>query len=308
MTVREKGRQEVVVKEETCEQTRVVEPLNETPVDKDKFRLVVIETTVPTMLGRSLPLIESPISIGRDATNVVAVEDDAMSRRHASLINLGKRWWLEDHGSTNGTFLDGEKVVGRRPIDSGAKVKVGETVFKFIRGEDAETRYFERSYRMTVTDPLTGIYNKRFLEQVIERETARARRHKRNLGLLMLDLDHFKKINDEYGHQAGDAVLRELARLLSRRLRSHDFFARYGGEEFTVVLPETDRQGTCVVAESLRKLVADHVFEYQGRRIPVRISIGCANWSPGLSSEQELLALADRRLYEAKQAGRNCVK
>ena len=292
----------------TCEKTRVVEALNETAVDVDKFRLVVIETTMPTMLGRSLPLVKSPISIGRDATNIVTVEDDAVSRRHASLINLGKRWWLEDHGSTNGTFLDGAKVAGRLPIDSGAKIKVGETVFKFIRGEDAETRYFERSYRMTVTDPLTGVYNKRFLEQVIEREVARARRHDRDLGLLMLDLDHFKNINDEYGHQAGDAVLREVSKVLSHRLRSHDFLARYGGEEFTVVLPETDREGTRVVAESLRKLVEDHVFEFRGRRIPVHVSIGCANYSRSLSREQELLAQADHRLYEAKQAGRNRVR
>lgn len=308
MPVREKEMPQVGANEGTCEQTRVVEPLNQTPVDVDKYRLVVIETTVPTMLGRSLPLVESPISIGRDAVNIVALEDDAVSRHHASLINLGKRWWLEDHGSTNGTFLDGAKIEGRLPIDSGAKIKVGETVFKFIRGEDAETRYFERSYRMTVTDPLTGIYNKRFLEQVAERETARARRHKRDLGLLMLDLDHFKKVNDEYGHQAGDAVLREVARLLARRLRSHDFLARYGGEEFTVILPETDRAGTRVVAESLRKLVEDHVFEFEGRRIPVQVSIGCANYSTALSTEQELLAHADRRLYEAKKAGRNRVK
>ncbi|HHN74441.1 MAG TPA: diguanylate cyclase [Acidobacteria bacterium] len=303
MTVRE-----AIESEATCEATRILDTGHQALTDVDKYRLVVIETTMPTMLGRSLPLLESPTTIGRDADNIIAVEEDSVSRRHALLICLGQQWFIEDQGSTNGTLLNGEKVHGRVPLESGAKVRVGETVFKFIRGEDEETRYFERSYRMSVTDGLTGAYNKRFLEQVLQREVARAKRHRRPLSVLMLDIDHFKRINDEHGHPAGDAVLRSMAEVIAGRLRIHDFLARYGGEEFTVVLPETDAKGARIVAESLRERVEEYPFRYQGETIPVTISIGYAALDQEDAGAANLLRRADDCLYRAKNAGRNRVE
>jgi diguanylate cyclase (GGDEF)-like protein len=123
----------------------------------------------------------------------------------------------------------------------------------------------------------------------------------------MFDIDHFKLINDEHGHLAGDVVLKELARLVQARIRRDEILARYGGEEFVVMLPETDLEGAAALAETLRARVEEHPFTFQSDRISVTISLGCAVLCDADRSATELLKRADERLYEAKRSGRNRV-
>lgn len=155
---------------------------------------------------------------------------------------------------------------------------------------------------LALTDSLTGLRNKASFSARIEEEISRARRYHLPLSLLMLDIDHFKKINDDFGHQAGDEVLRCTALILRNAARPSDFVARYGGEEFTAVLPNTDAQGAYLLAERLRQTVEEQIVEPR----PLTISIGVASLTPG-ESTRSLVARADKALYDAKNSGRNRV-
>jgi len=202
--------------------------------------------------------------------------------------------------------LNEDQIARESVLGNGDRIKVGPTILKFLSGADAEAKYHEEIYRMTIVDGLTQIHNKRYLHEELEREVIRARRHERPLSVLMFDIDFFKRINDQYGHLAGDYVLRELARVVQERIRRDEVFARYGGEEFSIVLPETPLEGALALAESLRSKIAEHNFVFQGERIPTTISIGCAQMS-GQGGGQELIQAADEKLYEAKRSGRNRV-
>jgi two-component system cell cycle response regulator len=155
-------------------------------------------------------------------------------------------------------------------------------------------------------DPLTEVFNRRYLFERLDAEVSRAVRKRTSLACIMLDIDHFKRINDEFGHQVGDTVLIGAAKILKDCLRGQDLVGRYGGEEFLVVLPETDVEGAALVAERIRKEVRQHAFEgLAGRRVTV--SLGVAVREPGESSGgvELLIAHADRALYEAKNSGRD---
>ncbi|NJO85368.1 MAG: GGDEF domain-containing protein [Synechococcaceae cyanobacterium RM1_1_27] len=173
-------------------------------------------------------------------------------------------------------------------------------------GQDIELQYHETLFRMAMIDGPTGIYNKSYFMEALEREIARASRYGTPLTLLMLDIDHFKTVNDCYGHLAGDYVLWELAELIKRRIRAEDIVARYGGEEFSMVLPQTKRDGGLALAENLRQTIEDYPFVFTTHRILVTSSIGLAQWQPSMNRMQ-LIEAADAKLYEAKWAGRNRV-
>ena len=192
-------------------------------------------------------------------------------------------------------------------LRNGDLIKVGGAIFKFISGGNVEGLYHEEIYRMTIIDGLTQVHNKRYLYEALEREVIRARRHERALAILMFDIDFFKRINDQYGHLAGDHVLGELARVVQNRIRRDEVFARYGGEEFVIVLPETELEGCVALAENLRSRVAEHRFVFQGERIPTTISVGCAQIMDSDKDSQALIHRADEKLYEAKRSGRNRV-
>ena len=156
-------------------------------------------------------------------------------------------------------------------------------------------------------DPLTGVFNRRHVEDVLRQELDRAQRHQRPLSVAMVDADHFKAINDTHGHQTGDEVLRAISDRCQKTLRSHDVFGRYGGEEFVVVFPETDLEEAGAVAERLRAAVADRPIQVGDHALGVTVSIGVAAFAPGHDLEK-LFQRADSALYAAKQAGRNVVR
>ncbi len=289
-----------------AEATRVIGGMTETSIEGSGFRLIVIETPLPTLLGRTIELSGDNVGIGRDLSNEVSVDEDSVSRKHAVLFHREGNWWLQDHGSTNGTQVNGRSLRCPQKLKSTDRIKIGKTVFKLVAEDDAEARYFERTFKMSATDPLTTVYNRRYFQQALDAEVSRAQRHERGLALIMLDIDHFKAVNDEHGHPAGDAVLRVVAHEMASLLREHDVIARYGGEEFAVILPETDKRGIVAVAERLRERVEKTPVEHHGKLIAVTVSAGCAVLRGGETSAV-LIAHADSKLYEAKASGRNRV-
>lgn len=269
--------------------------------------LVVIYTTDKNMLGKRFVLDGSITRVGRGADNQVVLEGDSVSRRHAHFERRVNGWWVVDDGSTNGTYVNEEQIDREALLHNSDRIKVGPTILKFLSGADAEAKYHEEIYRMTIVDGLTQIHNKRYFQEALERELLRARRHARDLSVVMFDIDYFKRINDQYGHLAGDHVLRELARIVQARIRRDEVFARYGGEEFVIVLPETPLEGGAALGENLRQRVQAHTFVFQGERIAVTISVGCALLAETDKTAAELVQRADEKLYEAKRSGRNRV-
>ena len=164
----------------------------------------------------------------------------------------------------------------------------------------------------TLTDPLTGVYNRRFMEQRLREEVSKARRYHFKLAVLLLDLDHFKRVNDELGHQAGDQVLIEIGNLVNRELRDSDILARYGGEEFLVIAPNTAPSASTSLAERLRKCIESQAFltDFNKARkleMQITVSIGVANFGDSCNDEESLIQVADQNLYRAKHGGRNQV-
>jgi diguanylate cyclase (GGDEF)-like protein len=192
-------------------------------------------------------------------------------------------------------------------LRDGDFVKIGAAIFKFLSGTGIEASYHEEIYKMTIVDALTGAHNKRYFMEFLEREIARCARYRRPLSLLMFDIDHFKAINDKHGHLTGDYVLRELSRRLLGRVRREELLARYGGEEFAAVLPETDLTGARTFAEQIRRLIAEHAFEYEGDTFPVTISVGVACVEGQDVDVSTFIKVADDNLYRAKREGRNRV-
>lgn len=168
---------------------------------------------------------------------------------------------------------------------------------------EANARLRELAYR----DPLTGLFNHGHFQELLDRELLRTTRYGHSLSLILFDLDHFKRVNDRYGHPTGDIVLRRIAELASENVRGCDYVARYGGEEFGVILPETDAKGSFILAERMRKTIEDTEITFEGAHISATVSIGVATYNPGndVKSKSQIIAAADRALYESKRLGRN---
>lgn len=165
----------------------------------------------------------------------------------------------------------------------------------------------DAAVRLSTLDPLTDLYNRAFLFNVVDREIQRGRRFRRGFCLLMMDLDGLKAINDRFGHFQGDTVLRKVAQLISEGIRSIDFASRYGGDEFVAVLPETDPSGAYVVAEKIRRSVADMVIDSGGQQIRTSLSIGVVSYPEDGQTADELMIAADEAMYSSKRLGKNKV-
>ncbi len=237
--------------------------------------------------------------------NDVVLEDTEVSRRHARVEARGRSWVLMDVGSTNGTFLNDRELEGYKMLERGDRLKIGSHIFKFLTGDDVESAYHDEIYRLSITDNLTGIPNRRALRDELTREFSRARRHTLPTSFLMLDIDRFKDVNDTYGHLAGDAVLARVARTVRAATRDGDTVARYGGEEIAVLMPQTELAEAAAVAERVRTAIESLVTEYRSLEVQVTVSVGCAAIRPGDTTLDDLVERADGKLYEAKAAGRN---
>ena len=258
-------------------------------------------------LGHRYELADNELTIGRDISNSITIDLDNVSRRHARLVQREDKVFLQDLGSTNGTFLNDEEVKGDVPLRSGDLVKVGGAIFKFLYGGNVESLFHEEIYRITIGDGLTQCFNKRYFLEFLEREMARGQRYGRPLSLMMFDLDHFKRVNDTHGHLAGDHVLRDLAQSVKGKVRKEECLARYGGEEFVLVSPESGPARVRKFAEKLRQIVETHEFSFDDKRIPVTISVGVADMTPEMTEPSQFIKVADSNLYLAKKQGRNRV-
>jgi diguanylate cyclase (GGDEF)-like protein len=269
--------------------------------------LVIIHRRDGLRLTRRIDLARPVLRIGRDTSNDVVLDDTEVSRRHARVEARGKSWVLMDVGSTNGTFLNDRELEGCEKLRRGDRLKIGSHIFKFLTGDDVESAYHDEIYRLSITDNLTGIPNRRALRDELAREFSRARRHTLPTSFLMIDIDRFKDVNDNYGHLAGDAVLTRVASTTRSATRDGDTVARYGGEEIAVLMPQTALEEAVVVAERVRAAIEALVIEYRGVAIRVTVSVGCAALRAEDANLDELVGRADDQLYAAKAAGRNCV-
>ena len=267
--------------------------------------LVVIYSPETSYFGKRFTLQHKPFTIGRGQEHELVLTNEIVSRNHCRIERKKDRWTVKDLESTNGTYVNDEPVQ-ELTLRPGDQIKVGNTILKYLSGSDIESQYHETIYNMTIMDGLTGAHNKRYLLEGLGREMPRATRYKRPLSLIMMDIDHFKSINDNFGHLAGDSILKELSSLITGRLRPDDLLSRYGGEEFVVVLPETSLEGATVTAESIRELVAKHPFQFEGEPIAVSLSLGVAQYD-GSSDAIAFIKAGDEKLYEAKRSGRNRV-
>ncbi|MBK7092246.1 MAG: GGDEF domain-containing protein [bacterium] len=259
-----------------------------------------------SLLGMTYTVNSRAITIGRMADLDIPIDDENVSRRHAEIVLEGDCVKLRDLDSTNGTFVNSQRVKESVLCD-GDLILIGRVLFKFIRSSSIENRFFGQMYSLATTDFLTGIFNRQHIMSRLESEFARARRYVRPLSVLLYDIDHFKQINDTFGHLAGDQLLIESSRLVSKNVRQQDFFGRLGGDEFLVICPETDLNNTVLMAQRLSQLVEKWSYSYQSRKLDFSISIGIAGISDEMRSSTDLIAKADAMMYKSKHRGRNHV-
>jgi diguanylate cyclase (GGDEF)-like protein len=280
----------------------VISRISERPVGKEACLVVIYGLD----LGKKHNLDRPSLIVGRSSKADIQIDQESVSRNHCKIINTGKTIMLRDLGSTNGTYVNDE-LIDEYVLRDGDLIKIGRSIFKFLSGNNIENAYHEEIYRLTTVDGLTQVFNKRYFLETLEREIGRAQRYRRELSLIIFDIDHFKKINDTYGHLAGDHVLKHLALVIKSRIRREDILSRYGGEEFAIILPEIDRDNAVQFAEKIRRLIEKAVFRFEDTEIPVTISIGVAAYGEGLEDVTEFIKVADERLYDAKVQGRNRV-
>ncbi len=256
-------------------------------------------------LGKRFAL-DGETLIGRDPGSTIPLDLFDVSRAHARLSPFDSGWMIADLGSTNGTQVNGADIRGDFQLRNGDLIRVGGAIFKYIAGGNVESLFHEEIYRLTIFDGLTGIANKRYFLDFLDREVARALRYGSRVSLALIDVDHFKRVNDAHGHPVGDAVLQRIAQVIARAVRREQLFARVGGEEMALVLPEVGAAEVEDFCEKVRRMIDNERFAFDDGNGRITISIGFASMD-GRSSREELVDAADQALYTAKNAGRNCI-
>jgi diguanylate cyclase (GGDEF)-like protein len=258
--------------------------------------------------GQVFTVEGSEVVLGRGRDADVRIDDVGISRRHARIVRTEEqRHFIEDLGSTNGTFVNGH-AVERAELAGGDRVQVGPTVllrFSFIAPD--EEALARKLYEGSTRDALTQLFNRKYATERLLAEVAYAHRHGTLLSLLLFDLDHFKRVNDSFGHLAGDVVLRVVAAQVQKSIRTEDVLARYGGEEFVVLVRGIEPKNVNVLAERVRMGVERLSIPWESRTLKTTVSIGVASLSECApkAAVEALVALADERLYQAKASGRN---
>jgi diguanylate cyclase (GGDEF)-like protein len=258
------------------------------------------------LVGRVFRIPAGKTSIGRHATCQIAVSQRLVSSFHAELKRLDEGVILEDLNSTNGTLLNGALVNRPIALKSGDLIKIGNTVFKYV-DKEIDAQFSEELHKQTTRDALTNAFNRAYVMRALT-SSIEVAKSGYPLSIILIDLDFFKKINDNFGHVAGDYVLKESCRILHETVvRTDDILGRYGGEEFVVVMPDCGIIDAVGVAERIRKTLETHHFEFNSQKIPVTASLGVIQWHPRFQSPEEFISACDELLYKSKAGGRNRV-
>ena len=261
------------------------------------------------MAGLMFDLKNREYQLGRGTDADIQVNDDGISRIHAKIVRTELGTKIKDLESTNGIFYNGKKFT-EKFLDNGDKIQIGiSTVLKFSYKDELEEKMQKKLYDSAVKDGLTRIYNKRYFEDKFKAEFEYYKKTNGVFSLLAFDIDHFKKVNDTYGHAAGDYVLSTMAGVISATIRENDTFARTGGEEFSLIFKDVNELKGQKMADRVRKLVEGTNFIYNDTKIPISISIGIATLNyTSFDKPLDMVESADQFLYKAKQNGRNRVE
>lgn len=272
---------------------------------RDRAYLIVLQGS---NVGEMHEIERGEMVLGRGQTASVRLNDEGVSRKHARVIRSGDNYIIEDLNSSNGTLVNGTSVT-QRILEDGDKISLGSiTILKFTYHDHLDVDFQQRMLDAALRDGLTKAFNKRYFVGRLETELAYAKRHITPLSLVMFDVDHFKRVNDTYGHLAGDYVLMRISKITQNTVRTEDVFARYGGEEFAVLCRGVNLSNAGILGERLRSAMELSTFEHEGTRMPITISVGVAAF-PELQIEtpEQLIGAADEALYQAKRTGRNRV-
>jgi two-component system, cell cycle response regulator len=283
--------------------------------DTLKIRLEEAKSAPPLLvvisgrpLGKNFYINKEKMVLGRDLAADISIGETSISRRHTEFAVTADGILCRDLGSTNGTFINDEKVEASKKLEDGDLIRCGNTILKFLREGQIENVHYGKMYEQASTDDLTGALNKKAISDLIKEEYARSTSKGLSFSLLMLDIDHFKKINDTYGHPAGDYVLKATSTLIRDKMtRGQDAVGRYGGEEFALVLRETPLRIAVDIAERIRMAIEKNVYQFEDKTITVTMSVGVASVDSTCASSDDLIATADKALYDAKNQGRNRV-
>ncbi len=257
-------------------------------------------------IGHRVPLGEEALDIGRGTACGLQLDADSVSRLHARVQWDGQQHHAVDLRSTNGTYVN-EARISDHPLVDGDRLQIGKVLLKYLSGSNVEAAYHEEIQRLMRYDGLTGIHNKSHFDETFHNVIWRARVDPSPTSLIVFDLDHFKQVNDTHGHTAGDAVLRRVATLVAEQVPPSALFARVGGEEFAVICPGARLADAHALAERLRAIVEVSPSEFDGKVIPVTLSLGVAERLPTDATPAQLYERADMQLYAAKHGGRNRV-
>lgn len=266
-------------------------------------------------LGRRYALEKEMINIGRSANADITISDASVSRVHAKITLSGETATIEDSDSANGTYINNQKVSSVMTLADQDMIRLGNVILKFFSSDNIDGFIQDKIYKMATIDAGTQVYNKQYLLETLEAEFNLSRSSGRSLSIIYYDLDHFKRVNDSYGHNAGDQILKESCAIVKKIIRREDILGRFGGEEFIIVLPNTDAATAYELAERIRSGCEQATYDLdsldQGQAKVIKhkqtISVGVSELSQEMTAPLELLEAADKKLYKSKQGGRNQV-
>ncbi|MEZ4741733.1 MAG: GGDEF domain-containing protein [Bdellovibrionota bacterium] len=266
-------------------------------------------------LGKRYMLDGSEVSIGRSPNANIYLNEQSVSRDHARFHLRESSVEVEDKGSSNGTYVNDERISTKVSLRDGDIIRLGTILLKYFDSNNIDGIIQDKIYRMATIDVLTQVFNRQYLFEALTSEFRVSQSYNSPLSIIYYDLDHFKKVNDTYGHTPGDEILKTSCNIVKKVIRKDDIFGRVGGEEFVVVLPRTNREAASELAEKIRCAHEGYVFrlEYEdnGTKKVINhkqtISAGVAQFSVEMSQPEELIDIADKKLYMSKETGRNRV-
>ncbi len=249
---------------------------------------------------------------GRSPDVDLRIDEQSVSRKHVKFNQSSGAISVTDLGSANGTFINDKRISSEVRLRDGDFLRLGAVLLKFFASNNVDAIVQDKIYRMATIDAGTQIYNKQYVVDTLESEIKFHRTRRQPLSIIYFDLDYFKKVNDTYGHNAGDMVLRQTAKIVTSTIRKDDTLGRFGGEEFIVILPNTPLATCRDLAERLRQAVAGYDFRLKKDKGGVvnhrqTISLGIFELNSAITTAEELLEKADQKLYTSKTSGRNRV-